>query len=210
MTCLIEPCVIDLSSSDWLADAILTSIQSLRLEETPKVYFTSDTHFNSARTLSLSRRPFPDVESMNSHFISQWNDTVNSQDTVYHLGDFGDYSYAHDLNGHIVLLFGNYERENPPYRYSRLFSQLIDDFQFPLPQYDLTLVHEPSHMSTSTFNLFGHVHQLSLVKKHHLSPTQIQCGLNVGIDNFQRPISIDVVEFYRNAVLNHYDVEVFY
>ena len=51
------------------------------------------------------------------------------------------------------------------------------------------------------FNLFGHIHKLCMIKSY---------GLNVSVDchNFT-PIDLDTVWFYHNAVLNHYDDEVF-
>ncbi|HNA90554.1 MAG TPA: hypothetical protein PK989_14665, partial [Anaerolineales bacterium] len=51
------------------------------------------------------------------------------------------------------------------------------------------------------FFLFGHVHQLQMVKRN---------GLNVGTDcHFFRPIDLQVVLFYRNAIYLHYDDNVF-
>lgn len=41
-----------------------------------KVWFTSDTHFNSERTLELSKRPFKTVEEMNNVLIKNWNSVV--------------------------------------------------------------------------------------------------------------------------------------
>lgn len=73
------------------------------------IYFTSDTHFNQQRTLELSRRPFDSVEHMNNTLIQNWNSIVKPEDTVYHLGDFGDIVYREYLNGRIILLIGNYE-----------------------------------------------------------------------------------------------------
>ena len=52
-----------------------------------------------------------------------------------------------------------------------------------------------------TMNLFGHIHE-----KRKIAPF----GLNVGVDcnNFQ-PVSCKDVEFYINAILHHYDDEVY-
>ena len=75
------------------------------------IYFTSDTHFGSARTLELSRRPFSSVEEMDHALVVNWNKKVTDDDVVYHLGDFGDREYASLLNGRIIFLPGNYERD---------------------------------------------------------------------------------------------------
>ena len=48
--------------------------------------------------------------------IGRWNETVGVDDTVYHLGDFAFGSkewirnYRYRLNGHIVLVLGNHDR----------------------------------------------------------------------------------------------------
>ena len=62
------------------------------------IYFTSDTHFNQQRTLELSRRPFDSVEHMNNILVQNWNNTVKQEDTVYHLGDFGDITYRDPIS----------------------------------------------------------------------------------------------------------------
>ena len=51
------------------------------------------------------------------------------------------------------------------------------------------------------FHLFGHIHERQMIKRF---------GLNVGIDchNF-KPIDLDTVLFYDNALKNFYDEEVF-
>lgn len=53
-----------------------------------KVFFTSDTHFYHGNIIRFCNRPFEDVEMMNETIISNWNNTVGLDDTVFHLGDF--------------------------------------------------------------------------------------------------------------------------
>lgn len=178
---------------------------------TNKTWFTADTHFGHERTMELSKRPFSSTVEMNMHLITNWNKVVGKDDTVYHLGDFGDYGIRQLLNGHIILLYGNYERtdekENP-----YLAKHLVEHYGFDLVIRDdymqrafdylpFHMVHEPSKMIPNNFNLFGHIHKLQMIKHN---------GLNVGVDchNFT-PIDLDTVKFYRNAIENHYDEEVF-
>ena len=66
------------------------------------IFFTSDTHFNAQRTLDLSKRPFNDLNEMNSTLINNWNSVVGKNDIVFHLGDFGDYRFREFLNGDIM------------------------------------------------------------------------------------------------------------
>lgn len=183
-----------------------------------KVFFTADTHFNSERTLELGRRPFRSVTEMNEAIIHTWNRTVKQKDIVFHLGDFGAASYIRELNGHVFLLYGNYEREDDSsvlkyrdyFEYGGGILNEEDGVLVKISDEILHLCHEPSKMVTKYFNLFGHVHQLSMVKKHAAPNGKFQCGLNVGWDVFHKPIDMLTVNFYKNAVLNHYDQEVFW
>ena len=45
-----------------------------------KIWFTSDTHFSSERTLELSKRPFRSVEEMDKILIENWNSVVGENE----------------------------------------------------------------------------------------------------------------------------------
>ena len=163
------------------------------------IWFTSDTHFGSERTLKLSQRPFKTVSRMDTEIIDNWNSVVSPRDTVYHLGDFGDYTRARQLEGNIILIKGNYE-ENC--MVEDVFSEVKNSYYFELSGGEnIFLNHYPSKHDPYKFNLFGHVHKLCMIKRY---------GLNVGTDchNFY-PIDLETVLFYKNAIENHYDNEVF-
>jgi len=172
-------------------------------------WFTSDTHFGAQRTLELSRRPFDSVACMDWTIVRNWNSIVGRSDTVYHLGDFGNWSMLGYLNGNIILLPGNYDEPIDVYRSGvrTIKSGHVQWFN----DVRLKMVHDPlsakkslpeqSTMDEDPFYLFGHIHKLQMVKEN---------GLNVGVDchNFC-PIDLDTVLFYRNAIINHYDENVF-
>ena len=185
----------------------LSKVRSL-LKSGGRVFFTSDTHFGSERAMTLSRRPFMTVKEMDAALILNWNNEVASDDVVYHLGDFGNLSVRPYLHGKIHLVLGNYETdalsENPV-----LQSELDKCFESVLGHTTLTLkngdtvylTHKPSECKKDMFNLFGHIHGLRKVSQN---------GLNVGVDaNHFAPVSEDDVLFFKNAILNHYDYEVF-
>ncbi len=180
-----------------------------------KIWFTSDTHFGQERTFKYSMRGmyFDNVEHADLAMVERWNDVVDEEDTVYHLGDFGNFEVAKQLKGNIRLLFGNYEREGrggfiTP-KQETYFEHVYKDSQLAtLVDERLVMVHEPSHLSYADdtakrgyFGLFGHIHEKQKVKRN---------ALNVGVDlhNFT-PVSLETVEFYRNAIQNVYNAECF-
>lgn len=168
------------------------------------IFFTSDTHFGHQRTLEFSRRPFADVASMDAALIANWNSVVKLEDTVYHLGDFGAVEcldYVNQLNGKIILLPGNYETPEMLEVLAQTCEIIQPNTVIDVDGHRFQLVHEPDEATAGEFFLFGHVHQLQMVKRN---------GLNVGTDcHFFRPISLDVILFYQNAIQNHYDDNVF-
>ena len=173
-----------------------------------RIFFTSDTHFGSERTLLLSRRPFVSVAEMDKTLIANWNEKITAQDTVYHLGDFGDLTSLQYINGKINLISGNYEcklmQNNKEYleELKRCFSRVADNDTIILKDgAPVFLTHKPSDCRKDMFNLFGHIHGLRKV-----SPN----GLNVGVDaNHFYPLAEDDVLFFKDAILHGYDYEVF-
>ncbi len=82
------------------------------------VWFTADTHFGHAGALALYRRPFASVAEMDAAMQARWNDVVQPDDDVWHLGDFALRTSApaaaallRALNGRKHLITGN---NDPP------------------------------------------------------------------------------------------------
>ena len=84
-----------------------------------RVWFTSDTHFNHARIVELSHRPFSSVDKMNEEMIYRWNTIVREEDIVLHLGDFafggkkGAQEILDQLVGQKYLIQGNHDPDTP-------------------------------------------------------------------------------------------------
>lgn len=190
-----------------LKDKIKEKIEEFKSRK-PKIFFTSDTHFNQQRTLELSinRRLFKDLNEMNSVLITNWNNEITNKDIVYHLGDFGDYEFRKYLKGKIRLILGNYEERDIENGQS---IENIKKYGFETVQRDtilkvkdlsIHLSHRPSKYDKSAdFNLFGHIHGRQQIKKF---------GLDVGVDaqNYT-PIDLDTVLRFRDA-FKYYDHEV--
>ena len=173
------------------------------------VYFTADSHFNSNRTLEHSKRPFSSVEEMDRILINNWNSIITNDDIVFHLGDFGDFKTAKQLNGQIILVPGNHERLNPDFiNYNSCFTGITQDITtLDYKGYHITMAHEPSLIKDNlidetNINIFGHLHKLCMIKPF---------GINVGIDcHNYKPIDFDTILFYHNQLLTYYDNEVLY
>jgi len=170
-----------------------------------KTWITSDTHFGSQRTLEFSKRPFSSVTEMDRVMIENWNKLVQPIDRVLHLGDFGNIDRRTDLNGHITLLCGNYEDDYEFEVLENVFNKVIPRFKYYTtigPNSEpYELVHEPSKAKARRFVLYGHIHEKGMIKKN---------GLNVGVDcHHFKPIDWSTIVFYKEAILKHYDNEVF-
>lgn len=185
-------------------DNALDKLKELK-GEISNVWFTADTHFGHQRTLELSLRPFSSVEKMDWTMVSRWNESVGENDIVYHLGDFGDPKYLKCLNGkQLMFLVGNYDKPNvvDEMLVDKRVSIIADNAEIKLNEHNIHLIHEPeSGDGFDNFFLFGHIHKLQMVKPN---------GLNVGVDcHCFQPINQKTILFYRTAILNYYDKNVF-
>ena len=175
------------------------------------IYFCADCHFGQERTLKMSLRPFDSVSEMDKVLINNWNSLIKPEDTVYILGDFGILSYAKFLSGKKHFIRGNYEYNYTDEELLKYFDLVCPSKTVHIPiihndtLYHFTMAHEPKNVkefkiSDNYVNVFGHVHKLQMIKSY---------GINVGMDchNF-KPISIDDVLFYHNAILTFYDENV--
>ena len=138
-----------------------------------KVFFTSDTHFYHGNIIRFCNRPFKDVETMNETIISNWNNTVDQDDIVFHLGDFclggsAEWTRILDrLNGRIYLIMGNHDLKNIRQGYKDIWQ------------------------------LFGHVHTrknntgIDAARLQYLYPTQYDVGVD---NNNYTPVSFEQVK----------------
>ena len=170
-------------------------------------WFTSDTHFSSDRTLSLSKRPFSDTEEMDWRMIEEWNNKVKPGDIVYHLGDFGETWPLGLLTGNIKLIPGNYEREGKCDIVVDMVELLPEPYHTSINGQSFILNHEPlvckKERNDGEFCLFGHIHGRQKIKDWF--------GMDVGVDcNNYSPVSLEDILFYKEALeKGYYDEEVF-
>lgn len=193
--------------TDTLKSCVNNALDKLKelSGEISNTWFTADTHFGHQRTLELSKRPFASIEEMDWAIVKGWNELVGENDVVYHLGDFGDPSYLRHLKGkQIMFLVGNYDKPdivNGMLMDGRV-SIIANNDEIELNGHIIRLIHEPEKGDgIENFFLFGHIHKLQMIKSN---------GLNVGVDcHCFKPIDEKTVLFYRTAILDHYDKNVF-
>lgn len=128
-----------------------------------EIWFISDTHLGHKNILAYEpdARPFKTIEEMNETIITNWNNTVGKNDTVYHLGDFAfgraNVELADRLHGHKKLCLGNHDTY-PSSLYLRFFEKLYGCFFWER----CVLTHMPVHSnglgSRWLLNVHGHLH----------------------------------------------------
>lgn len=133
------------------------------------IYFISDTHFNHQNCLKfIGREQFKTVEEMNKTIIDNWNSTIFSNDTVYHLGDvfLSDAPKAREiigqLKGHKILIRGNHDDKPDQWYLNAGFEEVHRVLTLPSPTmpgrmtYIITHIPLPYTQIESLEGMYGH------------------------------------------------------
>ena len=177
-----------------------------------QIFFISDTHFGDNRRFKIKETPFHDVNEMNGEMIKRWNSVVSKKDTVYHLGDFGDFEFVKRLNGNVILILGNHDKARmgkdfEAFRQKLIglgFKDVIKDglmLDAKILGEKVFLTHKPTDARKDCFTLFGHVHTLKPIKRN---------GFNVCVTYHDfTPISLKEIKKHMNFVKYNADEDVF-
>ncbi|MBC8421888.1 MAG: metallophosphoesterase family protein [Pelagibacteraceae bacterium] len=152
------------------------------------IYCTADTHFGHGNIIKFCNRPFGSVEEMNETLINNWNSTVNPDDEVYHLGDFGwkdnklNLEILRRLNGTKYLLRGNHDktllRDNVirnEFEWVKDYHELeYEDSFFVMCHYAFRVWNRNYY---GAINLFGHSHG-------KVEPLENQLDVGVDLHNY--------------------------
>lgn len=146
------------------------------------VWYTSDTHFSHKNILQHENRPFESVEEMDEYLIQQWNSTVSSNDTVYHLGDFvfgGITKWERivpRLKGNIHLTVGNHDDDKAVKKMAHHFEEVENMIVRKIDKQHLFLFHYPIEigLTPNAYSIHGHIHS---------RPSNHVNQINVGIDS---------------------------
>lgn len=183
------------------------------------IYFTSDTHFCHENIISYCDRPFMNTLMMNENMVSNWNEKVDENDTVFHLGDLGytadTYDFLRELNGNKILVMGNHDYSLSRKTIEEIFDKVHEDVVtlcikdgneghrrhgdsaefikghlINNDYIEIDMTHKPHDRRKNKFTIVGHVHD-----DWKFLPNQ----LNVSVDVWDfEPIKL-------NKVLDYYD-----
>lgn len=160
------------------------------------IWFTSDTHFGHSKIIEYSGRPFPDVGTMDTEMVRNWNARVKPGEQVYHLGDFAfardeqDVErYISNLNGQIHLIRGNHDHKQT--RKARGFAEILDYKEIKVGEQFIVLCHYAmavwNKAHHGSWMLHGHSHG-NLTKNPNLR------RIDVGVDpQGYRPVSFEEI-----------------
>lgn len=140
----------------------------------PKIYLISDTHFNCWSMIFFGKRPFKNLKEMHNTLIKNWNDTVNKNDTVIIVGDFGKGNaiffkwLLKKLNGKKILIKGNHDYK---FRLKKILKtetiKIYKEIQLKIKNTNILITHKPQNKNKRLFdiNIHGHHHKKLLPKR---------------------------------------------
>lgn len=148
----------------------------LRIQKEEKKHWVySDQHFHHKRILEMSRRPFNDLQHMETEMIKRYNALVDRDDIVYWIGDvsFANKEITRDIieqmHGYKILILGNHDWHKP--RQWWLDVGFHEVTKYPIVVRKLFILsHQPMPMSDLTYlNIHGHVHHDTLDSIFHFN-----------------------------------------
>lgn len=152
------------------------------------IYFTSDTHFFHGNIITYCNRPFHNYHEMNATLIENWNKTVQPEDFVYHLGDFGfrkpedNVQIVNSLNGKKILIIGNHDKKALKlYHQEGCFEEIHQTLNLSLSSEKIVLFHYPIHEWEGMFHGAWHFHGHNHATSIDLDRAAKKC-FNVGVD----------------------------
>lgn len=153
-------------------------------------WVTSDTHFWHKNVIPYCNRPFSSVEEMNDVMIQRWNEKVQPNDTVYHLGDFfltNDRKLIDlilpKLNGKLILVKGNHDKWIKRYPDVESYIYLKRTFTIGEKKIPVVMMHYPilswEEQHYGSVMLHGHSHN-----RPEVFPQKMRKNVGVDLNNF--------------------------
>ena len=144
---------------------------TLKVEDTDKLYFSSDSHVQHFNIARYCNRPFESRSQMDIALITNWNSVVPEDGVVVHCGDFmlqhktGDKEYKKiwdKLNFKtLVLCRGNHDRiDCGTYVYDDKTVIVVDIAMIDVEGIKIMACHYPMLAYPADYQVFGHIHTL--------------------------------------------------
>lgn len=162
------------------------------------IWLIGDTHFYHENIIKYCLRPFANAEEMNEVLVANWNETVQPEDTIYHLGDVAFVrkdsmnEIVSRLNGHKILIRGNHDKGFTDTRFHEAgFEEIYKDALY-LEKYNVILSHRPLEDTLEALNIHGHIHNSDPYPKYPWYSTKTHVCVSVELTRY-RPISLDTI-----------------
>ena len=162
-----------------------------------KIFFTADCHFDHNNIIKYCRRLFKNIEHMNETIIKRWNDVVDYDDLVYHVGDFAfkgilnGHRFEQKLNGNIVHIQGNHDLNNGIKTY-------ITKCMMFFGGKDVFVQHHPPEvLPICDFVICGHIHDKWKFKIHKSNPSIPIINVGVDVNEFTPVSTNSILKQYR-------------
>lgn len=173
-------------------------------------YYTSDLHFGCQAAFDRTGRPFKDLDEMRDIIISNINNTLSKDDTLYILGDVScaEYDPTNELKAmkcKKILIKGNHDARWCKHRHFRNQFEAIYDIKavrecgtrivlchYPLAEWD--------GFYKGHYHFYGHIHNSN--EGAALLMKSIPRAVNVGVDvnDFKPKTAAELLEAFNNSV----------
>lgn len=187
----------------------------------PRIWLTSDLHFNHDREFIWGARGFYDVEEMNEQIISRFNSKVAPNDIVYILGDIclgggneamlaANQQLIERLNGTIHIIRGNHDTDRRVQMYEScenvkgpvLWADLINykGYHFYLSHFPTMTgnLDDKKPLKARTINLCGHLHITDPL--YHIAQAGATYHVELDAHNCYPVLLDDIIEEMQNKV----------
>ena len=141
------------------------------VEDSSKLYFSADSHFDHFNICRYCNRPFQSRSEMNNALIDNWNSVVPEDGVVVHCGDFtlsrgrlSDYEKIWSkLNfSTMILCRGNHDIiDSGGYSYGSKKVIVVDMAIICVDDINIYAQHYPCLTFNGDYQVFGHIHTLS-------------------------------------------------
>ena len=164
------------------------------------IFITADLHLSHWKIIVYAERPYKNVEDMNKSLIDNWNNTVDGNDTIFHLGDFcrRDHKYFEGmLKGKIIHIRGDHDNK---------IDEAVESCVFKFNNHNILMKHvleldkeRQSELDNIDMVLCGHHHEKWKIQDTGFlnSKRQPVKMINCGVDIWDyKPVKIETLLDY--------------